>query len=55
MDRPRWHDWVIAVAIAAIAAVGVLALWGESLAEWIEGPEAQPAAEALPGARRAPL
>lgn len=57
MKRPRWHDWVIALSIAALAVAGVLALWGKTLHRWIEGDTAsQPGgAEPLPGARRTPL
>lgn len=31
MNRPRWHDVVIALAIAAVAAAGVWAFWGQEL------------------------
>ncbi len=46
VDR-RWHDWVIALAIVAIAAVGVVTLWGEALSDLLapaarnEAPKAQ--------------
>ena len=57
MERPRWHDWVIALAIAAIAVTGVVALWGQTLRGWIEGePASSPGGpEPLPGARQTPL
>jgi hypothetical protein len=29
--RPRWHDLVIALAVAAVAAGGVWAFWGRDL------------------------
>lgn len=29
--RPRWHDWVIALSILAIAVTGVAAIWGDEL------------------------
>jgi hypothetical protein len=31
MRRPRWHDALIALAIVAIAASGVWALWGTEI------------------------
>ncbi len=29
--RPRWHDWVIRLAIVALAATGIWTLWGKDL------------------------
>lgn len=37
--RPRWHDAVIALWIAALAAVGVAAIWGDDISDWFEDEE----------------
>jgi hypothetical protein len=29
--RPRWQDWVITVAILALAATGIWTLWGKDI------------------------
>jgi hypothetical protein len=29
--RPRWHDWVITLAILALAATGIWTLWGKDI------------------------
>lgn len=54
---PRWHDLVIALAIAGIAVLGVFALWGADIERWIDGDEVtQPRGlDSLPGVRRTPL
>lgn len=31
MRRPRWHDVLLALALAAIAAGGVWAFWGKDV------------------------
>lgn len=47
----RWHEWVIACSIFALAAIGIAAIWGGSIRRWIdsEGERAEP----RPGAARA--
>jgi hypothetical protein len=42
----RWHEWAIAISIAALAAIGVGAIWGESIQRWIDRPGEQPSAPA---------
>ncbi|MBT8495117.1 MAG: hypothetical protein KJO07_18875 [Deltaproteobacteria bacterium] len=37
--NPRWHDWVIAAAITALAAIGVAALWGQEIAAVLDPAE----------------
>jgi hypothetical protein len=32
----RWREWVIAVCIAALAIIGVTAIWGGSIRRWID-------------------
>lgn len=53
MVRPRWHDAVIVLALVALAAVGVAAIWGDSIAEFFgsepdEAPVEEPAKPADP-------
>jgi hypothetical protein len=35
MVRPRWHDAAIIVAIAALLATGVWALWWDDVRDWL--------------------
>jgi hypothetical protein len=42
MVRPRWHDAVIVLALLALTAVGIAAIWGDSIAELFGS---EPAAE----------
>ena len=37
--RGRWQDWVIALALIAIAVFGVYAIWGEDLLPMLRSPE----------------
>jgi hypothetical protein len=33
--RARWEEWVIAIAIAALFAIGVASIWGGSIRQWV--------------------
>jgi hypothetical protein len=35
--RRRWHDWVIALGIVALAVTGVWTIWGADLARLFRG------------------
>ena len=38
----RWHEWIIAACIAALAVVGVAAIWGGPIRRWIDSPSEGP-------------
>jgi hypothetical protein len=45
MVRPRWHDALIVLAIAALLVVGVWALWWDDVRDVLDldpGPESGP-------------
>ncbi|HKA89950.1 MAG TPA: hypothetical protein VKE22_19950 [Haliangiales bacterium] len=50
--RPRWPEWVIAVALVALFVAGVAALWGKDIARLVGGD--RPAKEAAPPAPPGP-
>ncbi len=35
--RPRWHDWVIVLAIVALAGTGIATIWGDEIARLWRG------------------
>jgi hypothetical protein len=49
MVRRRWPDAVIVLGVAAIAATGVWALWGDALRTWWQ-PTTAPVETAPPAA-----
>ena len=54
--KPRWHDLIIGLVIAGIAAWGVFALWGDAIGAWVDGEQAtEERAPGLPGVRQTPL
>jgi hypothetical protein len=58
--RPRWHDWVIVLGIVAIAATGVVAIWGDDLRRLWRGEgkgeqAAEPVAAPPPGPAAGPF
>ena len=58
--RPRWHDWVIVLGIVAIAATGVVAIWGDDLRRLWQGEgkgeqAAEPVAAPPPGPAAGPF
>jgi hypothetical protein len=46
--RPRWQEWVITLAIVALAATGVWTLWGKDLRALFRPEEARPQPAAAP-------
>jgi hypothetical protein len=52
--RPRWPDVVIAVAFAALVAVGLAALFGDAIRGWFTDDAAPPAARPEPAPRGRP-
>jgi hypothetical protein len=50
MVRRRWPDAVIVLAIVAIAATGVYALWGDALRAWWRPGDGAPVEQAPPAA-----
>jgi hypothetical protein len=40
MLRPRWHDYVIAVALLALGVAGTAALWGDTIQGWFRSDRA---------------
>jgi hypothetical protein len=49
MVRPRWHDALIVVAVLAVVATGIWALWWEDVRGWWR-PEAPAVDPAIPAA-----
>ncbi|HKE16123.1 MAG TPA: hypothetical protein VKB80_14705 [Kofleriaceae bacterium] len=39
----RWHEWIIVISIAALAAIGVASIWGGSIRRWINSSSDRPA------------
>jgi hypothetical protein len=50
MVRRRWPDAVIVLGVAAIAATGVWALWGDALMAWWQPSIGSPPVETAPPA-----
>ena len=46
--RPRWHDVLIVVAIGAILATGIWALWWDDVRAWLGHPVDAVPTEAAP-------
>jgi len=49
--RPRWQEWVITLAIIALAATGIWTLWGKDIRSLFRAEEArtdEPAAAKAP-------
>ncbi len=46
--RPRWQEWVITLAIVALAATGIWTLWGRDLRGLFRPDEARSEEAATP-------
>lgn len=46
--RPRWHDWVITLAILALFGTGIWTLWGKDLRALFRAEEARSEEPARP-------